>query len=81
MQNVHFITNKQGKRTAVVIDWDAFGEVHEDLYDAWLAHQTDGDALVDWKEAKRRLNAGNERSRVAAKRQRQPVKRSKPVKK
>jgi hypothetical protein len=81
MGGIHYITDSKGKRVGVQIDLRKHGEFFEDFYDAWMAHKSDGDELIDWEEAKRQLNNNSERTRSAAKRQHLPVKRSKPVKK
>jgi hypothetical protein len=80
MTGIQYITDAKGNRLSVVIDLAQHSALWEDFYDAWLAHQSDGDELISWEKAKRILNREKPTKR-AAKRQYQPVKRSQPVKK
>ena len=81
MNGIHYITDPKGKRVSVVLDLRKHGEAWEDFYDALLAKQTVGDALMDWEEAKQKLRQLDAKPKHAAKRQYNPVKRSKIVKK
>jgi hypothetical protein len=38
MKGIHFVTNDEGKKTAVLIDLKKHGELWEDFYDSLIAH-------------------------------------------
>ncbi len=80
MSGFHYITDSKGKRVGVQIDLRTHGEFWEDFYDAWLAKQaTKDNDWISWEEAKKILHPRQKTVKRAAKRQSNPVKRSKPV--
>lgn len=77
MNGIHYITDSKGRQVGVQIDLRRYGALWEDFCDAMLAHASDGDALIDWETAKRRLHAGDQRPKRAAKSPPQRVTRAK----
>ena len=62
MRGVRYVTDDDGKRVAVMLDLEEWGEVWEDFYDVMVAEQRRGEpvmALEDFAAPSRR------RSRIA----------------
>jgi hypothetical protein len=49
MKGVHFVTDSDGKATAVQIDLEQWGELWEDIYDRMLIEQRKNEATVPWR--------------------------------
>jgi hypothetical protein len=55
IKGVQFLSNTDGKKTAVVIDLRRHRQAWEDLYDAMVAESRNDEPRVAWKDVKRRL--------------------------
>jgi hypothetical protein len=63
MEGIHFVTNEKGKRVAVQIDLDRYGELWEDVYDQLLVEQRRQDKREPFEAVEKRLiKAGKLRS-------------------
>ena len=57
MRGVHFVTDADGKKVAVQLDLDEWGELWEDIYDAMIARERKGEpttSLAEFEEELRR---------------------------
>ena len=52
MKGVQFVVDDKGKKKAVIIDLDEWGELWEDIYDILISEQRGGEPSVPWKELK-----------------------------
>ena len=43
LEGVQFVTDASGKRTAVMLDLDRYGELWEDIYDILLARERENE--------------------------------------
>ena len=55
MQGIQYVTDKQGKKTAVVIDLKKYGEVWEDMLDILTARQRAHEPRESLESVKKRL--------------------------
>ena len=55
MEGIHFVTNEKGKKVAVQIDLDRYGELWEDLYDRLLVEQRRHDKREPFEAVEKRL--------------------------
>jgi hypothetical protein len=55
MRGVKYLYNARGKKTAVLIDLEHYGNVWEDLLDVALARTRDGERTERWTVVRRRL--------------------------
>jgi hypothetical protein len=55
MQGIHFLTNDKGKKVAVQIDLERYGEFWEDFYDALTLEQRRSDKRIPLSEVRKRL--------------------------
>jgi len=55
MEGIRFITDKQGRKTAVVIDLIKYGDLWEDFFDTWLASQREKEPTETLEELRSRL--------------------------
>ncbi|HXI11329.1 MAG TPA: hypothetical protein VNM92_01620 [Thermoanaerobaculia bacterium] len=55
MEGIHFVTNAKGKKVAVQIDLERYGEMWEDLYDQLVAEERKNDKRISLSEVKKRL--------------------------
>jgi len=55
MSGIRFVINKQGKKTAVVIDLKRHAQIWEDFYDSLLAHSRKNEPRESLESVKRRL--------------------------
>ena len=55
IRGVQFLSDTDGKKTAVVIDLRRHREAWEDLYDAMVAESRKDEPRVAWEDVKRRL--------------------------
>ena len=55
MQGIHFVTNDEGKKIAVQIDLDRYGELWEDIHDQLVADSRAHEKSVPLAVVKRRL--------------------------
>lgn len=84
MTGFQYITDDKGKRISVVIDLREHQALWEDFYDSLVARERANDETISWEEAKKMLHAMDRKKakvKHAAKRQSQPTRRSKALKK
>lgn len=55
MEGIHFVTNENGKKIAVQIDLDLYGELWEDFYDQLVAEQRVDEKSIPFDSVKRRV--------------------------
>jgi len=55
MTNMQFLVDSSGRKTAVVIDLEKYGDIWEDFYDILLAHERRDEARESLEEVKKRL--------------------------
>ena len=52
MKDIQFVTDETGKRTAVLISLEAFGDAWEDIYDVLVSHSRKNEPTVSWEDLK-----------------------------
>ncbi len=52
MKGIQFVTDDTGKRTAVLISLEEWGEAWEDLYDILVSEARKKEPTVPWEELK-----------------------------
>ena len=52
MKGVQFVVDDSGKKKAVIIDLEEWGELWEDIYDILISEQRRGEPNVQWEELK-----------------------------
>ena len=52
LKGVQYLVNESGKRTAVVISLEEWGEIWEDIYDVLVSESRKGEPLVAWETLK-----------------------------
>ena len=50
MRGVHFVTDADGKKVAVQLDLEQWGELWEDIYDSMLLHEREGEPTRPFAE-------------------------------
>ncbi len=55
MVGIHFVTNEKGKRVAVQIDLERYGEMWEDFYDQLVAEERKHDNREPYEAVRKRL--------------------------
>ena len=55
MEGIHFVTNEDGKKVAVQIDLERYGEIWEDIYDQILIEQRRGEERESFDAVEKRL--------------------------
>jgi len=55
MKGIQFLTDEKGKKTAVQIDLQEYGELWEDFYDSLLAEQRKDEPRESLESVKRQL--------------------------
>jgi hypothetical protein len=55
MEGIHFVTNEKGKKIAVQIDLDRYGDLWEDFYDQLVAEQRKDEKSIPFDVVRRRL--------------------------
>jgi hypothetical protein len=55
MEGIHFVTNEKGKKVAVQIDLERYGELWEDFYDQLVAHERKDDERIPLSQVRKRL--------------------------
>lgn len=55
MEGIHFVTNAKGKKVAVQIDLERYGELWEDFYDQLIVEQRCGAKRVPFSTVEKRL--------------------------
>lgn len=57
LEGVQFVTDTSGKRTAVILDLDRYGELWEDIYDILIARERENEPRESLEEVKKMLIA------------------------
>ena len=52
MKGIQFVVDDTGKRKAVIIDLEEWGEFWEDIYDILISEGRRGESSVPWEELK-----------------------------
>ena len=52
LKGVQYIVDDKGNRRAIVLDWEEWGELWEDLYDVLVAESRRDEPTIPWNELK-----------------------------
>lgn len=52
IEGIQFVVDDGGKKTAVIINLERWGELWEDIYDVLVSESRRGEATVPWEELK-----------------------------
>ena len=52
VEGVQFVVDDTGRKTAVIISLEKWGELWEDIYDALVSESRRGEPTVPWEELK-----------------------------
>jgi hypothetical protein len=52
MKGIQFVIDETGKKKAVLINLEEWGEVWEDIYDVLVSQARKGEPTVDWEDLK-----------------------------
>ncbi len=52
VEGVQFVVDDAGKKTAVIINLEKWGELWEDIYDVLVSESRRGEPTVSWEELK-----------------------------
>lgn len=55
LKGVQYLVDGSGKRTAVVISLEEWGEIWEDFYDVLVSESRKGEPVIDWETLKAEL--------------------------
>ena len=55
MEGIHFVTNEKGKKVAVQIDLERYGELWEDFYDQLVADERKNEERIPLSQLRKRL--------------------------
>jgi len=55
MEGIRFLTDEKGRKVAVQIDLDRYGEEWEDFYDALIVRSRAHEKRESWETVKKRL--------------------------
>jgi len=58
MRGIQFVIDDTGKKTAVVLDLEEWGELWEDIYDILVSESRRGEPTVPWEELKAEMLRG-----------------------
>ncbi len=61
IRGVHFLSDEEGNKTAVLLDLKRNRRIWEDVYDAMVAESRKNEPRAAWKDVKRRLQAERKR--------------------
>ncbi|HEX8723714.1 MAG TPA: hypothetical protein VF736_24065 [Pyrinomonadaceae bacterium] len=56
VKGVQFVTDTDGRKVAVLLDLEEWGELWEDIYDGMLAQERGGEPTESWEAVKERLH-------------------------
>lgn len=59
MRGVQFVVDEDGKKTAVLLDLQEWGELWEDFYDILVSQSRADEESVSWAELEAELNTEN----------------------
>jgi PHD/YefM family antitoxin component YafN of YafNO toxin-antitoxin module len=58
MKGIQFVIDDTGKKTAVILDLEEWGELWEDIYDILVSESRRGELTVPWEELKAEMLGG-----------------------
>ena len=56
VKGVQFVTDSDGRKVAVLLDLEEWGELWEDIYDGMLAQERADEPSESWEAVKERLH-------------------------
>lgn len=59
MKGIQYVTNDEGKRTAVLINLAEWGEIWEDIQDVLVSESRKNENTVSWKKLRAELKSKN----------------------
>ena len=62
MRGVQFLVDDSGKKKAVLIDLDQWGELWEDFHDVLISESRKNEPTVSWSELKTEMEKGVRKS-------------------
>jgi uncharacterized protein with HEPN domain len=62
MKGIQFLVNDKGKKTAVLLDLEEWGELWEDIYDVMVSKSREHEPTVPWKELKAEIKLPRRKS-------------------
>lgn len=65
MKGISYVVDDVGRKTAVVVDLKKYSELWEDVYDALLAAEREGEPRESMAQVKRRLQRSGKLNRNA----------------
>ena len=60
MKGVQFVVDETGRKRAVIIDLDEWGEIWEDIYDILVSESRRDEPTVAWEELKAEMEKRSE---------------------
>ncbi len=64
MKGIQFVVDDTGKKKAVIIDLEEWGELWEDFYDILVSQSRQGESIVPWEELKAEMEREKSKSHV-----------------
>ena len=61
MDGIQFVVDSEGKKTAVIIDLERYGELLEDFFDVVVCRERASEEDIPWEEVEREIDADLER--------------------
>jgi hypothetical protein len=58
MKGIQYVVDDRGKKKAVIIDLEQWGEAWEDIYDALVSRSRRGEPTVAWSDLKAEIKKG-----------------------
>jgi hypothetical protein len=62
MKGVEFVVDDSGKKKAVLIDLEQWGDLWEDFYDVLVSESRKNEPTVPWRELKAEMEQGVQKS-------------------
>lgn len=62
MKGIQFVVDDSGKKKAVLIDLEEWGELWEDFYDVLVSESRKNEPTVPWRKLKAEMEQGERRS-------------------
>ena len=62
LKDIQYVTDSKGKRVAVLISLEEWGEIWEDFYDVLVSESRRDEAIISWDAL--RAETGNEATRI-----------------
>ncbi len=57
MKGIQFVVDDSGKKKAVLLDLEVWGEFCEDIYDVLVSQSRKDEPTVDWQELKAEMSS------------------------